>query len=353
MTSLLSRPSFGAPEVDLPDFPAFYAEFAPRLQRYARRWLGAGDADDVAQETLARALARWPELDHARDLWPWLSVVARNLAFDQLRARRTCAIPDDDLPCGGAVHEWDSVPERAAETAERADLLQEVFAGLSARQQQVLRLRLSNGMSFADIASLLGVSEVAVRQQLLRARRNMAARFLARGGTLPAVAPGGVALWAASWLRRRLRDLTAAAGPAASLAVAVVTAVVVSVPATPAPALETAAASAAASVTASRPATETAVAAGPAPAAAVAVPTPSAPDEPAPRASLPAETPAEQTLPVTPSMKADLSPSPLAPGEQLSAEASVMAPLGTVFATTEGQNEGNGPVCSAGLVDCS
>ena len=61
------------------------------LLRLCYRMTGStADAEDVVQETFARALARPPaELD--RDLRPWLVRVAMNLSRDALRTRKAAA----------------------------------------------------------------------------------------------------------------------------------------------------------------------------------------------------------------------------------------------------------------------
>ena len=355
MTELVDLPVVDAPAVEPARFAEVFCEYAPRLRRYARRWLNAADADDVVQETLARALANWERLDHQRDVWPWLSVVARNLAFDQLRRRPTCAMPEDDaLPVRGS-HEWDSAPEQAAVSAERADLISQLYASLSPGQQIILRLRVSNGMDTAQIAELVGSSEAAVRQTLFRARRTLQSRFVARGGSLPAAAPFGLVLAAGGWLRRHLRDLTSATVPAAAMTVAAVAAVVVSLSPLPATDAEPT----------SRAATETAVVdaapvrhTDPVP---VDVVVPSSPRpavdlaEPSAGLTLAPEQAEDVAVPLpgTPSVEAEVAENPLAPGVQYMVDIEVLHPAGDSKTTADGHNEGSGPVCSLGVLDCS
>ena len=57
----------------------------------------AADADDLVQETFARALER-PPADQGRELRPWLLRVAINLSRDQLRARKRRGYAGSWLP---------------------------------------------------------------------------------------------------------------------------------------------------------------------------------------------------------------------------------------------------------------
>lgn len=341
-----------------PDFEAFFTAYDARLRRYARRWLPASDAEDVAQETLSRALVRWNEFDSDRDPWPWLSVVARNLAFDLLRARRSREVGDGAQPAD--VQEWDSVPEQEALSQERNCLLNLALSLLPARQQQIVRLRAVQGMSIGEIAELFGTTPNATRQQLFRARRSLEAAFRAAGGSLPAVTPFGFVVAGASWVRRHVRELGPGALPAASLgaaAAAVIVATVVLPPFLqddqPAPGARTTAVTSTLDAAVSPPADSPA-----APAAPVAIAPPGLPPAdgvtraPVPAPPSPAGA-ASAPLPVSASMSSDLTPKPLAPGPQASANVTVTHPLGTTEVRTEGETEAAGPVCRLGLVDCN
>ena len=67
-------------------FDEAFPDLAAVAYRVAYRLLGnRAEAEDVAQETLARAFVRWRRIrDHAV---PWVARVAANLVLDQLRAK--------------------------------------------------------------------------------------------------------------------------------------------------------------------------------------------------------------------------------------------------------------------------
>src|SRR4051812_47926482 len=67
-------------------FLALVAEVRPELHRYCARMLGSvADAEDVVQDTLARAFYALAGLEHMPPLRPWLFRIAHNGALDQLR----------------------------------------------------------------------------------------------------------------------------------------------------------------------------------------------------------------------------------------------------------------------------
>lgn len=141
----------------------------------------AADADDLVQETFARALASPPARTH--EPWrPWLVRVALNLSRDELRRRKRRAYkgpwlpePVDDAQLFEPAHE-------PASTAGRYELIESVsFAFLLALealtpvQRAVLVLRDVLEYSGAETAGALDLSEANVRVVHHRARAAMAA----------------------------------------------------------------------------------------------------------------------------------------------------------------------------------
>jgi RNA polymerase sigma-70 factor (ECF subfamily) len=184
------------------------------LVRVARsRGLSADEAEDCAQEALARAVA-FPALDEERAL-PFLVATTARLAADRGRERTRAARlaarlagwqsseppPDDDV-CDRAV---------ARQFAAR-------LARLPERQRTAL-LAQASGLTHADIARLLGSTVKGVESLLGRARVE-----------LRRTVAFGVAPLAALWRHKRL----AAGSVAAPVAVAFVLALRSTAPAPPA-----------------------------------------------------------------------------------------------------------------------
>ena len=81
------------------------AELAPRLYRLAWSWCRDADlADDLVQETLARALERADQLQDASKILPWMSRIMVNLYRDrQRRERDHLALDQVELSGGDAT----------------------------------------------------------------------------------------------------------------------------------------------------------------------------------------------------------------------------------------------------------
>jgi len=145
----------------------------------------AADADDLVQETFARALAR-PPVDMASPLRPWLVRVAMNLSRDLLRRRRRRGYDGPWLPAPvdtGEDGRLELPPaHEPAATAARYDLMESVtlafllaLEALSPPQRAVLILRDVLDYSVAETSAALAMSQSSVKTTHHRARRAMEA----------------------------------------------------------------------------------------------------------------------------------------------------------------------------------
>jgi len=138
------------------DFDDAYPALFRDAYRVAFRLLGdREDAADVAQESCARACARWGGLVRKGEPGPWVVRVAGNLAIDRWRRRRTAAA--HTLPFAVAAN----VPDRVD--------LHRALDQLSRRQREVIVLRYFADLSEAAVADALHCSVGSVKTHASRA----------------------------------------------------------------------------------------------------------------------------------------------------------------------------------------
>jgi RNA polymerase sigma-70 factor (sigma-E family) len=134
----------------LDGFSAAFSELYALSYQVAFRVLGdRSDAEDVAQETLARTVLRWSAL--ADQPHGWVVRVSANLAIDQYRRRRRAPTPPVRVAATGDD-----------DSAERLDLAR-ALRSLPRRQREVLVLRYLADWSERDVARELGCSTGAVK----------------------------------------------------------------------------------------------------------------------------------------------------------------------------------------------
>lgn len=141
----------------------------------------ANDAEDLVQDTFARAIERPPARTDL-DWRPWLVRVAMNLSRDLLRKRKVRGYTGPWLPSPVELSANDASPlgiESPSPDA-RYDLLESVsFAfllaleELTAKQRAVLVLRDAFDYSVKETAAALDMTEANVKTTLHRARKAM------------------------------------------------------------------------------------------------------------------------------------------------------------------------------------
>lgn len=197
------------------DFTDLYRRYHPQLLRYVTAHFGPRDADEIAQEALARALRALDRRRSEAETWAWLVRVARNLACDHARARRLCEATDDAEVLHDAPIEETAQPEPALLLNERRGLVRRALKSLPPSQRRILVLYEVDELNCPTIAQLVGSTEYAVRKALQRARRSFAAEVQALGGGASAV------LWGIrTAFRRRPRGLSALTASTALCAIA-------------------------------------------------------------------------------------------------------------------------------------
>ncbi len=150
-----------------------------RLERplvaYVRRRLGDPEtARDIVQESLLR-LCRADPTPVAGHLRPWLYRVCRNLAIDHLRKDgRMHALETTERLVDETGH---AEPHAAAAEGDEHSALAISVLTLTPRQQEVVRLRFQDALSYREIAVVTGASVshvgVLLHQALASLRRSM------------------------------------------------------------------------------------------------------------------------------------------------------------------------------------
>ena len=177
--------------------------YRKELQLHCYRMLGSfQDAEDLVQETLARAWRGLDRFEGRASFRAWLYRIATNACLDALASRNACrrlpelsGPPSDREPDSGPATEiaWlepypDTALEGVADTApgpvaryEMREAVQLAFVAaiqyLPARQRAILLLRDVLGWSATETAGLLDASVASVNSALQRARATLAKGF--------------------------------------------------------------------------------------------------------------------------------------------------------------------------------
>jgi RNA polymerase sigma-70 factor, ECF subfamily len=154
-------------------FASLVRAYSTELYRYAY-WLSRDRfvAEDLVQETFARAWQSWDTLRDGRAVKAWLYTIVRN-EHARLYERKRPEIDDGQ--------ELDEIADACGVTVLEQIAIREALAALPQAYRDPLLLQVLGGFSCAEIGRMMEISEGAVMTRLTRAR--IALRRIAAGET--------------------------------------------------------------------------------------------------------------------------------------------------------------------------
>ncbi len=162
-----------------------YPAFEQLVNRYEKKIYRLGlnitgspeDAEDVLQETFLKAFQHLPEFREDSRFYTWIVRIGVNEGLMKLRRRRADkTVPfEDQVDEEGAVmprefKDWKPNPEQLLAQSEMQSILNKAAESLSPTFRTVFFLRDVEGLSTAETAEMLDLTESAVKARLFRAR---------------------------------------------------------------------------------------------------------------------------------------------------------------------------------------
>jgi RNA polymerase sigma-70 factor (ECF subfamily) len=158
-------------------FLLVYRRQGPGVLRYlCTRARDLSEAEDLHAETFCRAWQAWSRFDgEEAEIRAWLFRIARNLLIDRHRRQRLLWFTPLE------EHHRSQASDDVASTATGKALIREVTSQLSAADLELLALRVA-GLSHAEIGTIQGRSEQAVKIAWHRALGRLRGQFQVVGG---------------------------------------------------------------------------------------------------------------------------------------------------------------------------
>jgi RNA polymerase sigma-70 factor, ECF subfamily len=169
--------------------------FAILVERYSARIFIAcynilcnrQDAEDCVQETFIKAYRSIREYGYLSAFYTWLYRIAVNTCLDFRRKSQRApaisldeALETDDSQVFLQVADRGPLPDEMAESAETSQMIREEIRHLPEYLQEILVLRDLEGLSYAELAGMLHLSEGTVKSRLSRARHQLMVRIRER-----------------------------------------------------------------------------------------------------------------------------------------------------------------------------
>ncbi len=144
----------------------------------------SGDAQDIVQETICRALAALPGFRGEAGVYTWLFTIMRNVYLKHRRHESRffhflARQPRVSHARGDPAEQWE---QRSAQSHLVAALQK-----LPVKQREIMIMRFVNDLKIADIARILSLPEGTVKSRLHNASNRLQELMGARSGRSPSV----------------------------------------------------------------------------------------------------------------------------------------------------------------------
>jgi RNA polymerase sigma-70 factor (ECF subfamily) len=137
------------------------------------------DAEEVAQESLLKALRSMRHFRGEASIKTWLVRIAANESLMRIRKYHKNLYYSAEEMIDGEEYQpnnfadWREIPSEALQRKELQNALREALASLPAKYREVLTLRDISQLTSRETAKILGLSLPNVKTRLLRARLQM------------------------------------------------------------------------------------------------------------------------------------------------------------------------------------
>jgi RNA polymerase sigma-70 factor, ECF subfamily len=162
---------------------ALQARLVPFHQQVQRHLLAmvrdAELAEELTQETYARALSRIDQLRDPQAALAWLYRIATTVALNRLRGRRSSTVPLDADELSDEIEETSdgarapSLVGGSLERSEMSDCVDGYLAALPDDYRIAILLHDAHGLGNAEIAELVGCSLATAKIRVHRARERL------------------------------------------------------------------------------------------------------------------------------------------------------------------------------------
>jgi len=141
---------------------SLFDQTMPKIYRYFySRVRDLQTAQDLTSQTFLAALEGWPRYREEGRIEAWIFRIARRKAADHFRTQ-PAQLLDSEWPDPQADPAQDQLD------AERKKKLAEAVSKLRPDEADLLRMRFSAGLSFPEMARVLGKKEEAVKKAVYR-----------------------------------------------------------------------------------------------------------------------------------------------------------------------------------------
>jgi RNA polymerase sigma-70 factor (ECF subfamily) len=167
-------------------FQEIVKRYKEPITAFALRMLNDRDkAVDVAQETFINVFTHVAGYRPMASFDGWLYRIAYNLAINEIRRRKRQPVVSLDAPARGSEREGPAFDpahdgpdaEQSVLGSERCEIVRRCVQALPSKYRGAIVMKDMEGLTFEEIATILGCPESTVKSRVMRARRMLRQRL--------------------------------------------------------------------------------------------------------------------------------------------------------------------------------
>ncbi len=167
-------------------FEELFARLAPRVHGFfARSFRDESIADDLLQVTFMKVHRARDQYRRESRVLPWIFGVAARVRLDELRKRKRLPEDADEEAVARAEDHEGETPEQSLSQKDRATAVHAALDALPESYRAVIHLHRFEGMTFPEIAEVLGTSAGAVKLRAFRGYERLRESLASLAGKTP------------------------------------------------------------------------------------------------------------------------------------------------------------------------
>lgn len=174
--SFFIRLLYREPQMKQIDFRQDLLPLKDKIYRMGLRiTLNAQEAEDLTQETLIRAWNKREELTNVSNIEAFCIAICRNLALDVIARKEQSNLSIENEQTD--VFDSSRTPEEQLEHDDKLSKIHHIFNELPERLRTAVQLRDIEGMSYAEAAMAMNITEDLFKVTLHRARKAIKVQY--------------------------------------------------------------------------------------------------------------------------------------------------------------------------------
>jgi len=168
-----------AAKEDLSNFKMLYEKYVKAVFRYCYKRLGNNRelAEDITSETFVKAIEKFDTYTYRnKSFVAWLYTISHNLIVDYYRDKKERNISLDELPQFSKKEE-ETILSKLSEEEVKEEVVEKA-KNLSDSLQNIFTLRLTEDLTFAQIAKMVGGTEGSVKMKYYRGIKSIRRKIL-------------------------------------------------------------------------------------------------------------------------------------------------------------------------------